>query len=194
MNANAMVVVVAMLLAGSATAQKSAGDTQPDLADLLGTSEHQWVFNHICVPIRALNGVRYTNSDFVAAYFSAAEARWKASLDAQTRNDQDGSMKAIAPILHSVIDLHWPKRVERNSSGAITRFRDCGEWGNLQGMLQEEKGGDGWTGALKEQATNYITQVIRKWKDGRPFQEVAEILRAGPIKLSEEHSNAVLGQ
>ena len=103
-------------------------------------------------------------------------------------------MKAGAPILHSVIDLHWPKRVDRDSSGAITRFRDCDEFGNLQGMLREEKGGGGWTDALKEQATSQMTQVIRKWKDGRPFQEIADILRAGPMKLSEEHSNAVLGK
>ena len=194
MNAKALATVAAMFLAAPVTAQQPASDARPDLAALLGTSEYQWVFNHICVPIRALNGIRYTNGDFVAAYFSVAEARWKASLDAQTRNDQDGSMKAVAPILHSVIDLHWPKRVERDSSGAITRFRDCDELGNLQGVLREEKGGGGWTGALKEQATSQMTQVIRKWKDGRPFQEVADILRAGPMKLSEEHSNAVLGK
>jgi len=193
MNAKALTIAAAMFVAGSATAQQSAG-ARPDLAGLLGTAEHQWVFNHICVPILALNGIRYTNNDFVAAYFSVAEARWKESLEAQTRNDQDASMKAVAPLLHSVIDLHWPKRVKRNSSGAITHFRDCDELGNLQGVLREEKGSGGWTGALKEQATNYMTQVIRKWKDGRPFQEVADILRAGPMKLSEEHSNAVLGQ
>ncbi len=194
MNAKAIATIAAMLLAGPVAAQQPAADARPDLAALLGTVEYQWVFNHICVPIRALNGIRYTNSDFVAAYFSVAEARWKASLEAQTSNDQDGSMKAVAPILHSVVDLHWPKRVERDDSGAITRFRDCDELGNLQGVLREEKGGSGWTGPLKEQATSQMTQVIRKWKDGRPFQEVAELLRTGPMKLSEVHSNVVLGK
>jgi hypothetical protein len=194
MNTKALATVAAILLASSATAQQPTASARPDLASVLGTPEYQWVFNHICVPIRVLSGAGYTNGDFVTAYLAVAEVRWKASLDAQARKDQDGSMKAVAPILHSVIDLHWPNRVQRNSSGAITRFRDCEELGNLQGMLQEEKAGAGWTGALKEQATNYLTQVIRKWKDGRSFQEVAEILRSGPMKFSEEHSNVALGQ
>lgn len=194
MNAKALAAVAALSLVGPVTAQQPAPDARPDLATLLGTPEHQWVFHHVCVPIRALNGIRYTNAEFVAAWLSVAKARWTTSLNAQARDDRDGSMKAVAPILHSVIDLHWPERVERDASGAITHFRNCSDLGNLQGVLREEADGGGWSGPLRERATIEMAQVIRKWKDGRPFQEVADMLLAGPMRLSEAHANATLGE
>lgn len=194
MSAKRLRVFVILTASISAVAQQPKTPSRPPLATVLNTPEHQWVFNHICVPVRMLSGSGYTNGDFVGAYYAVLQSRWEASLEAQHRGDEDGSMNAIAPILHGVIDLHWPNRVERDSSGAITRFRDCEELGNLQGVLREEKTTPGPTGEVKQRATSFVSQVIRKWKDGRPFEEVTEILRSGPMRLSEAHATVLLGQ
>ena len=47
------------------------------LAGILNTPQHQWVFNHICVPKTALAGRSFTQGEFVDAYFVVSNLRWK---------------------------------------------------------------------------------------------------------------------
>ena len=183
-----LLVIAGLLMAFSAQSQEPVTTSRQPLVALLNTPEHQWVFNHICVPLRVIGPSGYTNGEYVAAYFEVTKLRWEVSQEALRSGDENASMRPLALILHGVIDLYWPNRVERNQSGAITRFRDCDDLGNLQGLLREEKGDAGWSRELKERTTNYQAQVIRSWKERRPFEEVASILRSGPMRFSEEHA------
>jgi hypothetical protein len=81
----------------------------------------------------------YTNREFVEAYYAVLQRRWEASLEAKQRADEDGSMNAIGPILHGVIDLHWPNRVERDSSGAIHASVTAKSWGALKAFCAKKR-------------------------------------------------------
>jgi hypothetical protein len=192
MRRSRLLAIAGLLTALSALPQEPATLSRQPLFTLLNTPEHQWVFNHICFPLRVIGQSGYTNGDFVAAYFEVTKLRWEVSQEALRRGDENASMRPLALILHGVIDLYWPNRVERNQSGAITRFRDCDDLGNLPGVLREEKGNAGWSRELKERTTNYEAQVIRSWKERRSFEEVASILRSGPMRFSEEHASIPL--
>ncbi len=154
------------------------------IAGVLNTPRTQWVFNHICVPTKALEGQGFTRGEFVDAYFIVSRLRWDAALEALAKDDEEKSMKSLALILHGMIDAYWPGRVERDTDGAITQFRDCEELGNLQGMLQEERSGSGPKAAVREEVTQLMSQVIRRWKERKPFDDVAPLLRSGPMKIS----------
>lgn len=192
MHPTRFLAIAFLFIAIAAQAQEPVAPTRPTLVTMLNTPENQWVFNHICVPLRLFGQSRYTNGDFVDAYFAVTKIRWEVSQEALQRGDENASMRLLALILHGVIDLYWPNRLERNQSGAITRFRDCGDVGNLQGVLREEKGDANWTKELKERATNYMTQIIRSWKEKRSFEEVETILRSGPMNFSMEHLSSSL--
>jgi hypothetical protein len=166
--------------------------TGSSLQKILDTPENQWVFNHLCIPTGVIGESRYSNADFVDAYLLRAKNHWVAAQEALKGGDDDASSKQIAPILHSVIDAYWPGRLLRDESGAITAFRTCEEFGQLQGLMrQEHGGGEGPTGAAKDLATANMAQLIRKWKEGRPFEEAEVILRAGPLHVA---ANALAGQ
>src|SRR5439155_26903340 len=128
---------------------------------------------HICVPMKMLEGNGFTRGDFVDAYLAVSELRWQSALESLSKDDEKASMNSLARILHGVIDAYWPGRVQRDSEGAITQFRDCDELGSLQGMLQEERTGRGPAPAERKEATNTITQIVRKWKERTSFDEVA---------------------
>lgn len=158
------------------------------IAAALNTPENQWVFNHICIPLKTLQDPSITNGDFLDAYYLVTELRWKAALAAQARGDSDASMKSLALLLHGIIDSYWPNRVRRDAAGDILGFRDCEDLGNLQGALREERGGPGPQGESREKAISIQAEVIKCWKDNRPFIEVAAILRSGPMRLAPGHS------
>jgi hypothetical protein len=154
----------------------------------------QWVFNHICVPERLLEGQGFTRGEFADAYLVVSQMRWEAALEALGKGDEKESMKSLALILHGIIDAYWPGRVERDSDGAITKFRDCDELGDLQGVLREERSGSGPTGATKEQVTQLMSEVIRKWKERKQFEEVRPLLSGGPMKINASASMQPLTQ
>ena len=153
------------------------------IALTLNTPKTQWVFNHICVPTKMLEGNDFTQGDFVDAYLIVSQLRWDAALEAQANDDENASMRAVALITHGMIDAYWPGRVERDGDGAITQFKDCDALGNLPGMLQEEQRGSGPKAAAREEIIILMTQVLRKWKERKPFSEVAPLLMSGPMKL-----------
>ena len=153
------------------------------IALLLNMPKTQWVFNHICVPTKLLEGHGFTQGEFVDAYFIVSQLRWEASLEALANEDEKESMRPLALIAHGMIDAYWPGRVERDASGAIAQFKDCDQLGNLQGMLREERNGGGPTAAERDEVTKLMTQVLRKWKERRPFSEVAPLLLSGPMKI-----------
>ncbi|MFZ6647922.1 hypothetical protein ACO0LO_19510 [Undibacterium sp. TJN25] len=163
------------------------------IATALNNSQSQWVFNHICVPSTLLEGNRFNRSDFADAYIVVSGMRWQSALDALSKNDERESMKSLALILHGIIDAYWPGRVERDAAGAITNFRDCEQLGNLKGMLQEEARGGGPTGPAKEEATRVLTEVIRNWKERKPFEEVEPLLKSGPMNLNAKIRAEPLG-
>ena len=142
------------------------------------------MFNHICVPTKVLEGQGFTRGEFVDAYFIVSQLRWEAAREALAKNDERASMRSLALILHGMIDAYWPGRVERDADGAITQFRDCDELGNLQGMLNKERSGSGPNAAVREEVTKLMSQVIRRWKENKPFDDVAPLLRSGPMKIS----------
>jgi hypothetical protein len=156
------------------------------LAAMLFTSDVQWVFRHICVPRDHLPVGEFTQGDFAEACIEVDRFYWEASLAAKNKGDQTGWTKNFAAITHSIIDLYWPKRVNRNAEGAITSFRDCEELGSLEGMLRAEKSFFGPSRKdLTQSVGPYLEQVMGKWKDDRPFDEVEAILRSGPLKMDE---------
>lgn len=175
-----------------ARASQSTSLVRPPLLSVLNTPELQWVFKHICVPLRQLPADGYTQGDFVEAYLEFYRSRWEVSLAAMRNGDQDTWIKYFAPISHSIIDLYWPSRVIRDSEGAIIRFRDCNSFGNLQGILRNEHSISGPSSKDLKAADVYGLQIMKKWKDGRPFDEVEEILRSGPIKLAEPSASIPL--
>lgn len=179
--------------AGVDHASRTTMLARPPLVSVLNTPEHRWVFQHICVPIRHLPADGYTPGDFVEAYLAFYRARWEASMAAKRNGDLDASIKYFAPLLHSVIDLYWPNRVVRDSQGAILRFRDCDELGNLKGILRAERSMFGPSVKDLEPAGAYGGPIIGKWRDNRPFEEVEEILRSGPMKLAEPSVGVPLG-
>ncbi len=156
------------------------------IAGVLNTSQNQWVFNHICVPKKFLSGHEFTQGEFVDAYLIVSKLRWGAALEALSKEDEKESMKSLALILHGIIDAYWPGRVEREANGSIVSFRDCDELGDLQGMLREEKSGPGPQGETKELTIKLMSEVIRKWKERRPFEEVLPLLVSGPMKIAAE--------
>jgi hypothetical protein len=180
----------ALFLPQAAFAQQQTDHGQV-LATALGAPVHQWVFNHICVPAKELPGPEYTNRDFVDAYFIITKSRWNAALDAKTNGDEKASMTELAKILHGIIDSYWPSRVQRDASGAVVAFRDCESLGNLHGLLRAEKS-DGPGSETQKKLVDLTAEVIRGWKDSRPFDEVAAILRSGPMKLSPEYADSPL--
>lgn len=161
------------------------------LAAAFGTPENQWVFNHICVPLKALPGPGYTNRDFVDAYFKVSESRWNAALAAKADGDEATSIAQLAKILHGIIDSYWPDRVQRNAAGAIVAFTDCERLGNLRGVLREEKSG-GPDSETQQSLIKLLAEVMRRWKDSRPFDEAATILRSGPMRIAEESADLPL--
>jgi hypothetical protein len=178
--------VLVAIYAMPASAENAPVDTKTSLSALLTTRENQWVFNHLCVPAGILGANRYTTGDFVEAYFTITRDRWAAAQTALQQGDEKASMTAVAPILHSMIDAYWPKRLVRDETGAITAFRDCAALGQLPGILREEHGGSsGPTGAVADHVKNEMAQVIRLWKQGRPYEEAEAILRTGPLKVSQ---------
>jgi hypothetical protein len=183
---------VSLFLSQAVFAQHGPNDGLA-LAAALGTPANQWVFNHICVPVKDLPGPGYTNRDFVDAYFSVTQSRWNAALAAKTNGDEKASMTELAKILHGIIDSYWPGRVRRDASGAIVAFRDCDSLGNLHGLLRAEKlnGPDSET---QKKLVELEADVIRRWKDSRPFDEAEAILRSGPMKLSTEYAGSPLSK
>jgi hypothetical protein len=183
-------LVVSSLFSPVAFAQQ-AEDHSSTLVAAIGTTENQWVFNHICVPVEALPGKEYTNRDFVDAYFSITQTRWAAALAAKAKGDERGSMKELAKILHGVIDAYWPGRLERDASGAIVAFKDCKSLGNLPGVLSVEKlaGPDSET---QKKQVQLISEVIKRWRDARPFDEVKTVLASGPMNLSPAFADSLL--
>jgi hypothetical protein len=163
----------------------------PGLLSILLTPERQYVFNHICVPqtLPQLDG--FTNGDFVNAIVEVSKGRWESSLEAKRKGDNDGSLKAIAPFIHSIIDLNSPGRVVRNSEGAIVEFKDCEALGGLNGMLSAERNPSTATrndADFKRRSENQIAEVLKRWKDSGSFDEVAGLLRSGPLKISTEYA------
>jgi hypothetical protein len=177
-----------LFLSRAASAQQEI-DHAVALATALGSPAHQWVFNHICVPAKELPGPGYTNRDFVDAYFIVTKNRWNAALTAKTSGDENASMAELAKILHGIIDSYWPSRSQRDASGAIVAFSDCERLGSLQGLLRAEKSG-GPDSETQKKLVDMVAEVIRRWKDSRPFDEVAIILRSGPMKLSAEYADS----
>ncbi len=162
------------------------------IAVLLNTPTLQWVFNHICIPNQYLQGHGFTHVDFADAYLIVSRLRWEKALEALARGDENESMQHLAPFLHGIIDAYWPGRVERDAEGAITQFRDCDELGNLQGMLKEEKNGRGRTATVRGEITQLMSQVIRRWKEQKSFDEVNSLLRNGPMKISPSSAAQLL--
>jgi hypothetical protein len=186
-------LLVLPLLSAFAAFSQEPNTNAMKIATALNTPEYQWVFNHICVPVKVLGTSSFTNGDFVDAYYVVSELRWKAALAAQARGETDASMKSLALILHGITDAYWPNRVRRDNSGAIVGFRDCDDLGNLKGALREERAGPGPQGESREKAILVQAEVIRRWKENRPFEEVAPILRAGPMRLSEDRTTVQIG-
>ena len=178
--------LVALLLPLCAEAQAPASTKAEAILETLNTPKTRWVFHHLCAPSTlAVRG--YTQGDFALAYFEISKQRWEASLEALARNDEKTAMTALAPILHSITDAYWPGRLERNSAGAITQFKDCDGLGDLKGIQDLEGslfGGPG--GKDKDRAIEGTSQLLRLWKDRKPFDEVASALRNGPMKLDAE--------
>ena len=69
------------------------------------------------------------------------------------------------------------------AASVSVRFRDCDELGGLQGMLSQEQGGRGPDSATRELVTAQMAQVIRGWKERKPFDDVLPVLRGGPMKI-----------
>jgi len=153
------------------------------IALTLNRPETQWVFNHICAPAKMLEGLGFTQGEFVDAYLIVSQLRWDAAIEALNKDDEKESMRSLALILHGMIDAYWPGRVERDSDGAITQFKDCTALGNLPGVLKEERSGSGPIPAVRDQVTESMSHVIRKWKERKPFSEVALLLKSGPMKI-----------
>ena len=109
-------------------------------------------------------------------------------MDGLDKGDEKGSMGALAPILHGIIDSYWPGRVTRDADGAITGFKDCDFLGGLQGALREEKQGVRPSGAIQNLVTSQMAEVIRKWKERRPFEEVEPLIRNGAMKINAASS------
>jgi hypothetical protein len=173
------------LLVRTAGSKENVDAKRVTLLDLLGTQENRWVFNHLCIPANVLGQIPYTNGDFVDGYLSLNRSRWAEAWSALERKDDAASAKALAPILHSVIDAYWPGRVVRDESGAITKFHDCEEFGQLKGILREEHGGgSGPSGADKDRVTGYLAQIIKASRGGQPFEDAEAILRSGPLRIS----------
>lgn len=179
----ASLAVLAAAVAGSAHAQTSA-DAADSIARTLNTPESQWVFNHLCVPEKLLAGHGYTQGDFAAAYLIVSRARWQLAQDALARQDEAGSMSQLALILHGVSDAYWPDRISRDSAGAITQLGNCDTLGNLKGMLQAERDRRRPDARSEEVVMRLMTQLIKKWKERKPFDEVAPLLTGGPMNLS----------
>ena len=176
----------ACALAFAASVASGAEGTRPNalaIARALDDPDAQWVFYHHCVPTKLLEGLGYTQGDFVDAYVVVWKHRWDAALDALARNEQRESMRSLAGILHGMIDAYWPGRIERDADGAIVRFRDCDELGGLQGLLSQERTGRGPDSATQDLVTAQSARVIRCWKERKPFDEVVPILRGGPMKI-----------
>lgn len=187
-----LAALVVLASASCAHAQNSA-DAAESIARSLNTPESQWVFNHLCVPDKLLAGKGYTQGDFAGAYMAVTRARWQLALDALAREDNDASMNQLARVLHGVIDAYWPGRVVRNGAGAITKFGSCEKLGELKGILREEGSGRGPDARTQEAVTRLVADVIRKWKDRKPFDEVAPLLSGGPMKLSDGAAALPLG-
>ncbi len=181
------------ILCGRAVAQEPSLNART-IADLLDTSQNQWVFNHICVPKKLLAGRDFTQGEFIDAYLIVSRRRWEAAQEALGRDDEKASMKPLASLIHGVIDSYWPGRVVREKDGSIISFRDCDELGNLQGMLSDEKSGAGPTGEVIDSTTKRVAEVIRKWKERRPFEEVLPLLESGPMKVTAEAAARKLEQ
>jgi len=164
-------------------AAEDPGINAMTIALTLNRPESQWVFNHICAPAKMLDGQGFTQGEFVDAYLIVSQLRWEAALEALDKDNEKESMRSLALILHGMIDAYWPGRVERDSDGAILQFKDCAALGNLTGMLQEERNGSGPKPAVRDQVTESMSQVIRKWKERKPFSEVAPLLKSGPMKI-----------
>lgn len=178
------VVTLLMLITSPLVLAQDRSLSAMTIALSLNRPQTQWVFNHICVPEKLLEGNSFTRGEFADAYLIVSQMRWEAALEALSKDEEKESMKSLALILHGIVDAFWPGRVERDQEGGITKFRDCEELGNLQGMLREERSGSGPTGAVKEQTTQLMSEVIRKWKERKPFAEVRPLLSGGPMKVS----------
>ena len=181
-----LVVFLGLNLLPASTMAQAPASNAAAIMEAMNTPKARWIFHHLCIPGN-LAARGYKQGDFVQAYFEISRQRWEASLEALAKNDEKAAMTALAPILHSVTDAFWPGRLERNSAGAITQFKDCDGLGSLKGIQDLEGsvfGGPG--GKDKDRALEASTQLLRLWKERKPFDEVAAMLRDGPMKLDAE--------
>jgi hypothetical protein len=167
-----------------------------DLFKMLSAPKTTWSMSHICVIDEVTVNKKFTNQDFVDAILLFSKTRWDDSRKALKNNDKETAAFQVELLSHTIIDLHWPDRVRRNQDGMIVGFRKCSEFGGGKEIVRQEsapsKGIQNDT-AFKKRAMDAVAEVLKKYKDERPFAEVAKFLKAGPLRLAPGYENKLLG-
>lgn len=168
-----------------------------ELFKRLSAPKTTWSMSHICVIDEVAADKKFTNQDFVDAIVLFSKTRWDDSRKALKNNDKETAAFQVELLSHTIIDLHWPDRVRRNQDGMIVGFRKCSEFGGGKEILRQEsapsKAIQNDT-AFKKRAMDAAAEVLKKYKDERPFAEVAKFLKAGPLRLAPGYENKLLGE
>ena len=183
-----LALVPSAMAADSAAQAETASKT---LFAYLNTKDRAWTMNHLCVLDEVMAAGRYTNRDFADAILEFVKFRWDAA-----SSQADQKFFYLGYITHTLTDLNWPGRIERNEAGQIVRFKTCAELGGPGGIKSAEDrapaGGTptGWQNAAVDLAAN----VLRLNKEKRPFEEVAALLRNGVLMIQPGREAQPLGR
>ena len=179
---------IAGLAQGSAVQSETASKT---LFAYLNTKDRAWTMNHLCVLDEVMASGRYTNQNFADAILEFVKFRWDAA-----SSQADKKFFYLGYISHTLTDLHWPGRIERNGAGQIVRFKTCAELGGPGGIKSAEDRAPtgttptGWQNAAVDLGAN----VLRLNKENRPFEEVAALLRNGVLMIQPGREAQPLGK
>lgn len=189
---------LALLPPSSYADETSVNNTRnaTELFKILGNPQKGWTLNHICVLEDIRTTGRFTISDFVEAVLEFARVRWESSKEAVRNQDKGKADFLLGYLSHTIIDLHWPERIERSTDGMIVGFRNCEEFGGGQGIQKEESSPSTAVQndpVWREAARKAVAEVFKKYKDERPFEEVAFYLRHNVLRIAPGYENKILG-
>jgi hypothetical protein len=165
---------------------------QAPLFESLHTENRQWTMNHICVLDDIKASRHYTNRDFADAILEFIKFRWDSAL-----SQSEKTFFLLGYTTHTLIDLHWPGRIERSANGQIVRFKTCAELGGPTGIQNEESNPSSSVredAAWKQKAHEAVVKLLRTYKEGRPFSEISEYLRGGALMIEPGREAMLLGE
>ena len=165
---------------------------QAPLFASLHNENRQWTMNHIYVLEDVAAARRYTNQEFADAILEFIKFRWDTALE-----KSDKTFFLLGYITHTIIDLHWPGRLERNATGQIVRFKTCAELGGSAGIRSEEESPSAVVrndSTWKQKAVDVGTKLLRTYKEQRPFSEISAYLRGDLLMMEPGREGTLLGE